>query len=133
MGRPPHMPGPAERRLVESMAGYGVPVDDIARVLGIDSKTLKKHYRAELDTGHILANAKVAESLFRKATGDGPKSVTAAIFWLKTRAGWREARPEDDGSANVLNIKRRTVYEAPPVEVTWLEAPGQSVAPQRQK
>jgi hypothetical protein len=32
----------------------------------------------------------VAESLYRKAATDGPQSVTAAIFWLKTRAGWKE-------------------------------------------
>lgn len=34
--------------------------------------------------------AKVAESLFRKAIGEGPQSVTAAIFWLKTCGGWRK-------------------------------------------
>jgi hypothetical protein len=72
------------------MAGYGVPEDAIARVLAIDPKTLRKHYRDELDTGQIKATAKVAESLFRKATNDGNQSVTAAIFWLKTRGGWRE-------------------------------------------
>lgn len=33
----------------------------------------------------------MAQSLFfRKATGDGPQSVTAAIFWAKTRMGWKE-------------------------------------------
>lgn len=37
------------------------------------------------------ANAKVAEFLFRKATTEGPQCVTAAIFWMKTRGGWREA------------------------------------------
>lgn len=72
------------------MAGFGVPEIDIARVLGIDPKTLRKHYRDALDTGHVLANVKVAESLFRKATGEGRQSVTAAIFWLKTRARWKE-------------------------------------------
>ena len=81
------------------MAGYGVPEADIARVLGIDPKTLRKHYRDELDTGHIVANAKVAESLFRKATGDHRQSVTAAIFGLKTRAGWKEASPNDPDPA----------------------------------
>jgi hypothetical protein len=72
------------------MTAYGVPESDIARVIGIDPKTLRKHYRDELDTGQIKATAKVAESLFRKATSDGPQSVTAAIFWLKTKGGWRE-------------------------------------------
>ena len=101
MGRPAHLPSPSERRQVEAMAGYGVPEADIALVLGIDPKTLRKHYRDELDTGHIVANAKVAESLFRKATGDHRQSVTAAIFWLKTRARWKEPavhEPEPAGS-----------------------------------
>jgi hypothetical protein len=76
------------------MAGYGVPEADIARVVGIDPKTLRKHYRDELDTGQIKATAKVAEFLFRKATTEGSQAVTAAIFWLKTRGGWRET-PQD--------------------------------------
>ncbi len=36
------------------------------------------------------ANVRAAENLYRKATGDGREAVTAAIFWLKTRAGWKE-------------------------------------------
>ena len=90
MGRRAHQPDQGTRRQVEAMAGFGVPEHAIARVVGIDAKTLRKHYREELDTGQIKATAKVAESLFRKATGDGSQSVTAAIFWLKTRGGWRE-------------------------------------------
>lgn len=90
MGRRAHKPDPFHRRQVEAMAGFGVAEQNIARVVGIDAKTLRKHYREELDTGQIKATAKVAESLFRKATTDGPQSVTAAIFWLKTRGGWRE-------------------------------------------
>jgi len=72
------------------MAAYGVPEVDIARVIAIDPKTLRKHYRQELDVGSIKANTKIAESLYRKALGDGAQSVTAAIFWLKTRAKWKE-------------------------------------------
>jgi len=79
------------------MAGYGVPEIDIARVVGIDPKTLRKHYRDELDTGQVKANAKVAENLYRKATGEGREAVTAAIFWLKTRAGWKETSVHEVG------------------------------------
>jgi len=90
MGRG-HQPDPLTRRQVEAMAGYGVPETDISGLIGIDPKTLRKHYRAELDFGHTKANIKVAENLYRMATaGDGRESVTAAIFWLKARAGWRE-------------------------------------------
>jgi hypothetical protein len=94
MGRRAHKPDAFNRRQVEAMAGYGVPEMAIARVVGIDANTLRKHYREELDTGQIKATAKVAKSLFRKATGDGSQSVTAAIFWLKTRGGCRET-PQD--------------------------------------
>ena len=72
------------------MAGYGVPESDIARVLASAPKTLRRHCREELDTGQIKAMAKVAEFPFRKATTEGPQCVTAAIFWMKTRSGWRE-------------------------------------------
>src|SRR5882757_8711893 len=75
---------------VEAMAGYGVAPADIAQVLGIDLETLKADYASQLDGGHIKANARVAESLYRKATGEGREAVTAAIFWLKTRARWKE-------------------------------------------
>ena len=94
MGRRAHKPDPFHRRQVEAMAGYGVPELDIARVIGIDAKTLRKHYRDELDTGQIKATARVAEFLFHKATTEGPQCVTAAIFWMKTRGGWRET-PQD--------------------------------------
>jgi hypothetical protein len=90
MGRASHRPDPNSRRQVEAMAGYGMPETDIAAAIGVDAKTLRKHYRSELDLGHIKANSAVAQSLFRKATGEGPQSVTAAIFWLKTRARWKE-------------------------------------------
>ena len=90
MGRRAHKPDPARRKQVEALAGYGVPETDIAGVVGIDPKSLRKHYRDELDHGHVKANAKVAEFLYRKATSEGPQCVTAAIFWLKTRAGWKE-------------------------------------------
>ena len=75
---------------VEAMAGYGLSPTDIARVLDIDVEELKASYDKELSGGHIKANARVAESLYRKAIGEGRESVTAAIFWLKTRARWKE-------------------------------------------
>ncbi len=98
MARSPYEPTELVRRQVEAMAGYGVREDDIARVVGVCPKTLRKHFRQELDVGHVKANMKVAENLYRKATGAGRESVTAAIFWLKTRAGWVEPRrPEELG------------------------------------
>ena len=88
---PAHQPTDATRKQVEALASYGVPQDDIAKVIGISSLTLRGHYADILATARIKANSMVAQSLFQKATkGDGQASVTAAIFWLKTRARWRE-------------------------------------------
>ena len=114
MGRRAHQPTPDGRRQVEAMAGYGIPEADIACVLEVDPKTLRKHYRGELSKGHIKANARVAENLFRKATGEGREAVTAAIFWLKTRAGWKETQVHET-SGEVTRIVRHIVNMPAPV------------------
>jgi len=88
MRNTPCEPTPEDRRMVRAFAGFGVPQEDIARHLGLDSKTLRKHFRNELDRGIVDANAKVAQSLFQMATTG--KNVAAAIFWMKCRGGWRE-------------------------------------------
>lgn len=91
MSRRRHQPDDQKRRQVETMAAYGIPETDIARVVGVDPKTLRKHYREELDLGETKANAQVAGFLFNSARNG---NVTAQIFWLKTRAQWREAPSE---------------------------------------
>jgi hypothetical protein len=83
MGRRAHQPDPTQRKQVETLAAYGIPEEDISRVVAIDPKTLRKHYRDELDLGATKANAQVAGFLFTAAKGG---NVTAQIFWLKTRA-----------------------------------------------
>ena len=80
------------------MAAYGIPEHDIARVVGIDPKTLRKHYRDELDMGETKANAQIAGFLFNAAKSG---NVSAQIFWLKTRARWRETPTELRHSGSV--------------------------------
>jgi hypothetical protein len=91
MTRPAHKPDDAQRRQVEAMSAYGIPENDISRVLRVDPKPLRKHYRDELDLGSTKANAQVAGLLFNAARNG---NVTAQIFWLKTRARWKEAPSE---------------------------------------
>jgi hypothetical protein len=81
-------PTDEQRRTVRAMSGFGVPQPDIALHLGIDPKTLRKHFRKDLNRGSIEATTKVAQSLFNMATKGN--NVAAAIFWMKARAGWRE-------------------------------------------
>ena len=105
MGRRAHRPDPSSRRQVEAMAAYGIPETDISRVVGVDAKTLRKHYREELDLGETKANAQVAGFLFNSARSG---NVTAQIFWLKTRARWRETPVELRHSGS---IARREMHE----------------------
>lgn len=87
MSRPPHEPTPASRQLVQLHATIGTTQAVIADILGIDDKTLRLYYREELDHASAQANATIGGALFNKAkSGD----TTAMIFWMKTRAGWRE-------------------------------------------
>ena len=82
MARPVWTPTDAQRRQAETMAAYGIPEADIARVLGVSKPT----------------NSKVADFLFygicggtgKPAFKDERARVTAAIFWMKTRGGWSE-------------------------------------------
>lgn len=82
-----HKPTPETRKLVESSSGLGLPHESIGVLVGIDDKTLRKYYRAELDMGKAKANGQIAKTLFTKATsGD----TTALIWWTKTQMRWAE-------------------------------------------
>jgi hypothetical protein len=97
MSRNPHEPTHASRQLVKLHATIGTTQAVIADILGIDGKTLTKYYREELDQALAQANASVGGALFNKATkGD----TTAMIFWMKTRAGWRERQQVDHTSSD---------------------------------
>ena len=102
MGRRAHKPDPAQRKQVETLAAYGIPAEDIARVVGIDPKTLRKHYRDELDLGETKANAQVAGFLFNAARNG---NVTAQIFWLKTRARWKETPSEHHHVGAMVDLR----------------------------
>ena len=87
---------------VEALSGFGLSAEEIAQVLDVDLDALEAACARELKSGGIKANARVAENLYRKALGDGREAVTAAIFWLKTRARWKEVSAvENTGATNV--------------------------------
>ena len=118
-GRPPFCPTPEQRRNVETLAGLGLRHQDIRLLVinpstskPIEEKTLRRRFAQELASGAPKAHAKVAQSLFQKAIGDGPQAVTAAIWFSKCRMGWREKQHvEVDVKSGVLVAPARMTPE----------------------
>jgi hypothetical protein len=80
------------RRMVESTSGLGLPHEQIAILVGIDDKTLRKYYRTELDTGKAKANGQIAKTLYSKAVGG---DTTSLIWWTKTQMKWAETQKHE--------------------------------------
>jgi hypothetical protein len=126
MGRRAHRPDPSQRRQVEALAAYGIPEADISGVVGIDPKTLRKHYREELDFGETKANAQVAGFLFNAAKNG---NVTAQIFWLKTRAKWRETPVELKHSGSIAHKDLSEVSDEELLSMIYTLGAGIGLAP----
>jgi hypothetical protein len=98
MPKPAFTPTNEARSKVKSLVAVGIPQEDIAKIVGCSPKTLRKHFRQEIKTASAEATAAVGGFLFQ-ACRDG--NVTAQIFWLKTRGGWKVFQPapgSDDGN-----------------------------------
>ena len=97
-----HIPSEDSRKLVRNLAAMGTRYIDIATKIEITDDTLRKHYRDELEGGRIDANAQIANTLFQQAKKG---NMTAAIFWLKTRAGWKETQVTELSGGEGAEIK----------------------------
>lgn len=98
-----------QRYSVELMAGIGIKHADIAAALAISPVTLRKYCKAELSVGKTRTITKVADSLVRQALAG---NMTAAIFFLKTQAGWRDFGAAADGRPAKLGKKDEQQQEA---------------------
>lgn len=93
-GRMPFEPTDSERKQVEALSGYGLPIEQIAMLIrnGIDADTLRKHFFTELVSGKSKANAQIGRTLFQKAMGG---DTTAMIWWSKTQMRWSETQKHE--------------------------------------
>lgn len=96
-GKPLFKPTDEQRKHVETLAGLGLRHDEIRLLVenpttgkAIDADTLARHFSIELARGGPKLAAQIAQSIARKALGDGNQAVTAAIWFSKCRMGWKE-------------------------------------------
>ncbi len=122
MSKPLHQPTDKTRAEIIALRSYGVPIKEVAAYIGIDDKTLYKYYKDELENSAIKANANVGKFLYQAASGQALTTgatysdcVRAAMFWAKTRMGWKETNVQEhtgkDGTPLLKTAKDLTEEE----------------------
>ena len=113
MSKPLHQPTEKTRAEIIALRSYGVPIKEVAAYIGIDDKTLYKYYREELENSAIKANANVGKFLYQAASGQALTTgasysdcVRAAMFWAKTRMGWKETNVQEHTGANGADLPK---------------------------
>lgn len=87
-GRPPFAPTDSQRQLVQVMVSNGIAQAVIARTVGCDGKTLRRHFKQELGDGHAAVEAAMGVAIVRAGLAG---NILAAKYWLATHGGpeWR--------------------------------------------
>lgn len=93
-----HVPTEELREYVRNLKRGGATNDQIASCLNMCDDTLRKYYKNELDNSVIDLTAEMTGILVQKAR-EG--ELSAAIFWLKTKGGYRSADAEAANSATL--------------------------------
>lgn len=131
--RPEYVPTEKDRLTVKVMVAGEIKQAAIAGVLGISLKTLRKHYRREIDTGAAEIGAQVVSSVItmaigrpaRRATDKAPAqsavqpNFNAAKWYTQARMGWTEHIVVDDGKPadTPMRVVVEFVGEAAPARV----------------
>ena len=98
MGRPVKKPTDEQRKQIQTLAGFGLTQEQIARVMGIDRKTLAKHCGEDYARGKDVAMTQAVQALFHNIKKGKEASI---FFYLKTQHGWRETpKTEQQGEAS---------------------------------
>ena len=128
-GRPPHIPTPEQRNMVEAMCAY-LRHEQIATIVGIGVRTLETKYRRELSVGKSKVTAMAAQTVVQMMTAKPderghrpPGTLEAAKFWLRTQEGWSEnngvaSRARDEFEGQFEGKKAQIVSAAREIATT---------------
>ena len=117
-GRKTFVPTPEQRKKVKSLAGSGMPQEQICQLVinpqtdkPLDEKSLRKHFKREIATGEIELHALMDNFMITTILGVAPPAGARAIenqharaalltFFVKTRMGRKEAGAVVNEQAN---------------------------------
>ena len=91
-GRPPYQANEQTKAQIGLMAAAGLTRHAIYTMLGIDKKTFTKYHEEDYLMGLDRMVSSVAARIYRKAISNDSDALSAGMFLLKMRAGWKEAK-----------------------------------------
>lgn len=92
-----YKPTDSQRNAVKLLVAAGISEGVICQAIGINWRTLSKHFKQEIETGRAFVYAQIAGRVVQKAMqGDN----ACMFFVLKTRFGWREVNRHEHTGAD---------------------------------
>ena len=107
----------AELKQIRTMGGFGMPVRQIAAVLGFSEDKLRDmmerqpEIKASILKGRSETSAQVRNTAFKMAMSGKCPAMT--IFWLKVRERWKEpdhTDPSDDDEGGEESAGIKLIY-----------------------
>jgi hypothetical protein len=115
MARPQFEPTSETERICSLGVAFGLNQEQIAKLVGCDAKTLRKHFNHALETGKEKLIMSLGSKLYSKAMkGD----TISAIFLAKTKGGFTE-KIEHEGLPNAISV---SFSLDPPKEMEIIDA-----------
>lgn len=113
------------RNQVKLMAASGLANYQIAKIMQIDQKTLRKHYEHELENGHDDIIGKVGSKLIMTALSDKPNALSAQQYFLSRRGKglWTENRSIEVSGPNggAIPVQRFDFDQLADEQIDYLE------------
>ncbi len=137
-GRPPvYVPNDAHRNMVQNARSLlGLAEKDIARLIGVDIETLKKHYIDVLETSTHKMHLKIAGMAYKMAMGapaerdangkilvdEVKPNPQMPMYFLSRQLKWRESEPVPDQTVKVgETVDGINLADCTPEELNILE------------
>ena len=105
-----YVPTAKQRALVENAAAFGITQAEIANQLGIQEKTLRKHFREELSSGKFKVDMLAGKTLVELMKSRRVR-LDAAKYHTARRMGWKETNVneqvgKDGGPIETKDVRR---------------------------